>query len=590
MSARKRTAGRLRPQRHGWIAVFCGLLLACQDGGTPAEQAAASAADVADAGISADTGDASPADVAPDTGPVVDLDPDYSVAFAPPEPTIRRLSREQYASSVRDVLGESLTVPTSLEPDTSVAGYLSLGAAVSAISARGVEQYEAAAYNLAAQVMQSDALRGNIIRCDVDGVYDATCARASLEPLLLRLWRRPATEEELTGLLGIWEQASTVLGDFEQGAEYVLAAALQSPHFLFRVELGEPDPETPGGLRFSSWEMASRLSYLLWNTTPDDELLRAAAADELVTDAGIQAQAERLLASPLAENGIRALFSEILQLHLLDRLSKDPTVFTHMSPTLGASAREEMLQLVTELVLVTDGDYRDVLTTRSTFVNRELAALYNMRAPSRDTFGRAEWPADAPRAGLLGQVGFLALASHPVSSSATLRGRFVRERLLCEVVAAPPANVDTSIPEPSGTTPTLRDRVAEHLTDPSCAGCHEVMDPIGLALENFDGIGRFRATDNGAAIDATGDLDGVPFDGPVSLALALRDHPRFAPCLVRHVYRYTNGRLETSGERELVRELAVAFERDGFRVRALLLELVTTPGFRTPGAIGGNEP
>ena len=590
MNARKRSAGRLRPVRHGWIALFCGLLLACQDGGTPAEQAAASAADVPDAGIASDAADVSAVDVAPDTVPDVDLNPDYSVLFAPPEPTIRRLSREQYASTVRDVLGESLTVPTSLEPDTSVAGYQSLGAAVSAVSARGVEQYEAAAYNLAAQVLQSDALRGELIGCEPDGVYDAACARASLEPVLLRLWRRPATEEEFAGLLGIWEQASTVLGNFEQGAEYALAAALQSPHFLFRVELGEPDPETPGALRFSGWEMASRLSYLLWNTTPDDELLRAAADGELVTAAGVLAQAERMLASPLAENGIRALFSEILQLHLLDRLSKDPTVFTHMSPTLGASAREEILQLVTDLVLFTDGDYRDVLTTRSTFVNRELAALYNMRAPSRDTFGLAEWPADAPRSGLLGQVGFLALASHPVSSSATLRGKFVRERLLCEIVAAPPANVDTSIPEPSGTTPTLRDRVAEHLTDPSCSGCHEVMDPIGLALENFDGIGRFRATDNGASIDATGDLDGVPFDGPVSLALALRDHPRFAPCLVRHVYRYTNGRLETSGERELVRELAVAFERDGFRVRALLLELVTTPGFRTPGAIGGNEP
>lgn len=589
MNARKTSPGRVRLPKCARFAVLCTALLACEDGGTPADQAASSANSVPDAASTPDIGDDATADASTDAAADVDLQPDYNVVFVPPEPTVRRLSREQYAATVRDVLGETLTVPTSLEPDSTVEGYQSIGAAVTAVSSRGIEQYEAAAYNLASQVMQDDALRAGVIGCEADGVFDAACARTSLEPMLLRLWRRPATEEELTGLLGIWEEASTVLGTFEQGAEYALAAALQSPNFLFRVELGEPDPETPGALRFGNWEMASRLSYLLWNTTPDDELLRAAAAGELVTDTGIQAQAERMLASPRAEDGIRALFSEILQLHLLDRLSKDPTVFTHMSPTLGASAREEILRLVTDLVLVMDGDYRDLLTTRSTFVNRELAALYNMRAPSRDEFGAAEWPADAPRSGLLGQVGFLALASHPVSSSATLRGKFVRERLLCEVVAAPPANVDTSIPEPSGTTPTLRDRVAEHLTDPSCNGCHQVMDPIGLALENFDGIGRFRATDNGASIDATGDLDGVPFDGPVSLAIALRDHPRFAPCLVRHVYRYTNGRLETNGERELVRELAVAFERDGFRVRSLLLELVTTPGFRTPGAIGGNE-
>jgi hypothetical protein len=569
-----------------------GLLVACQDDMTPVERASSSSG-VPDSGMAVDTGDDVSAEVGEDAvvdaGQDASVDagraPDFGVLFTPPEPTIRRLSREQYGVTVRDVLGSSLTVPTSLEPDSVVEGYASIGAATKSVSARGVEQYEAAAYNIAAQVLRSEELLNRVVGCEPAGSFDEACARTSLESLLLRLWRRPATAEELTGLLELWREATTVVGSFESAVEYPLAAALQSPNFLFRVELGEADPDVEGAVRFSNWEMASRLSYVLWNSTPDDELLRAAAAGELVTEAGIRAQAERLLESPRAEAGIRALFGEIFQLHLLDRLSKDPTIFTHMSPTLGASAREEILRLVTDLVLVLDGDYRDILTSRTTFVNRELAAVYNMRAPSRDEFSAAQWPPEVPRSGLLGQVGFLALASHPVSTSATLRGRFIRERLLCQLIPAPPADVDTSIPEPSGTTPTLRDRVAEHLTEPSCATCHQITDPMGLALENFDGVGRYRATDGGATIDTTGDLDGVAFDGPLSLAEALRDHPRFGQCLVQHVYRYSNGRLEGAGELSMVRELALAFERDGYSVRSLLLQMVTTPAFRTPGVI-----
>lgn len=592
MKARMRWAGGYRHVRVGlWALVFVHLV-ACQDDMTPVERALESSTGVPDAGLVVDPGEDA-LDIASeaDSDSVVDAGraPDFGVLFTPPEPTIRRLSREQYGATVRDVLGSSLTVPTSLEPDSVVEGYASIGAATKSLSARGVEQYEAAAYNLAGQVLRSEELLGGVIGCEPSGAFDEGCARASLESLLLRLWRRPATPEELTGLLELWREASEVVGSFESGVEYPLAAALQSPNFLFRIELGEPDPEVEGARRFTSWEMASRLSYLLWNSTPDEELLRAAGAGELVTDEGIRAQAERLLASPRAEDGIRALFSEIFQLHLLDRLSKDPTVFTHMSPTLGASAREEILQLVTDLILVMDGDYRDILTTRTTFVNRELAAVYNMRAPARDDFSAAEWPPEVPRSGLLGQVGFLALASHPVSTSATLRGKFIRERLLCQLIPAPPADVDTSIPEPSGTTPTLRDRVAEHLTEPSCATCHEITDPMGLALENFDGVGRYRMTDGGATIDTTGELDGVPFDGPLSMARALRDHPRFSQCLVQHVYRYSNGRLEGAGELSMVRELALAFARDGYSVRSLLLEMVTTPAFRTPGAIQGVE-
>ena len=195
-----------------------------------------------------------------------------------------------------------------------------------------------------------------------------------------------------------------------------------------------------------------------------------------------------------------------------------------------------------------------------------------------------ELPDDGLRRGLLGQVSVLALASHPTSSSATLRGAYVREKVLCHEIPNPPSNVDTSIPEPTPDAPTLRDRVTAHLVDPNCAGCHTLMDPIGLAFENFDGLGRYRATDGGAEIDAHGALDGKRYDGPIELAEVLFDHEDTGSCVAKHVYRYATGHRETDGEAEVVANLAGRFGASGYRIKALLLETVMSPGFRRAGS------
>ena len=355
------------------------------------------------------------------------------------------------------------------------------------------------------------------------------------------------------------------------------------PRFLYRVELGDDDGA--GGRTLTAIERASRLSFMIWNTIPDDMLLAAAESGALDTPAGLRAEAERLLDDDRARVGIRTFFTELLQLDLLDSLSKDPLVIPQASPELGPAARAETLAVLEAIVFDEDGDFRSALTTRNTFIERRLAAIYGVPAPSVEEAAWTVLPADNGRRGILGHASFLMLNAHNSTSSATLRGKFVRERLLCQLMPPPPADVDTSIPEPDASAPTLRDRVEVHLEDPSCSGCHQLMDPIGLGFENFDAIGKWRTTEAGATIDASGELDGVSFADAWEMAQAVGQHEAFGPCLARNLYQYTTGAVVADGEEELVDWLGEAFVADGHRVRDLVLRIVESPGFVQVGEI-----
>ena len=498
----------------------------------------------------------------------------------PPSPTLRRLTQVQYKNTIRDLLGETVVLPAQLEPDSVVAGSKEVGASVTTISTRGVEQYEDAAYSLATQILEDESIRNKWITCAPDGMTDDNCAGEILNALGEQAWRRPLTGEELNTLVVISRTGAEALESFDKGLEYGLATLFQSPHFLFRTELGEPDPDHPGTMRYTDYEMAHRLSYFLWNTTPDAELMAAAAAGELTQDAGLEVQVERLLEDVRAREGVATFFTDLYQLYRLDNLPLDPTIFTHMSADVGPSAREETLAGIDALIFDEDGDYRDLLVTRETAINRTLAAIYDVPAPVRDGFGWTELPKDGPRAGLLGQVSFLSLHSHPVSTSATLRGMFIRETLLCQKIPAPPSEVDTSIPEPSGDAPTLRDRVAEHLENDFCASCHVLTDPMGLAFEQFDALGRFRLKEVDTLIDPSGDLEGTDFETPRELADLLRDHPRLGPCLVERLHTYATGHELTAGEESAKATLDEAFQKSRYRVKGLLKLIVMNPTFR----------
>jgi hypothetical protein len=327
------------------------------------------------------------------------------------------------------------------------------------------------------------------------------------------------------------------------------------------------------------------LSFLFWNTVPDDALLASAERGELDTVDGVDAAALRLWDSERSRDGVRAWATDLLHLDGLDELRKDPTVFVHMDDAVGPSAREETLRGVEHLVFEQDSDFRAFVNTRETFIDRTLSAIYDVRAPTREGFGETTLDEARPRRGFLGQVSFLALHAHPVSSSPTLRGQFVREVMLCQVLPDPPAGVDTSIPAVTAEAPTLRDRVQSHLQQPGCASCHELTDLIGLSLENFDGLGVYRELDNGAEIDASGGLDGVTFDDAAGLADALYEHPTFGPCLVKQLARYGLGRLDEDGDEAVLEWLGDRFAKRDHRMQPLWLDFVSSPLFRYVGEV-----
>ena len=518
-----------------------------------------------------------PAPVADDTierGPAPEIEP--------ASPALRRLTRSQYRNAVTDLFEAELYIPTNLEPDNEVEGLLSLGASTTSVSAYGVELYEDAAFLVAEQVIESDDAWAAAVPCTPSSSADADCAAEVMAGVATRAWRRPITDDELTRLTQLTVAVGADSADFATGVMYGLAAILQSPHFLYRVEHGTGDgTQRP----LTDWELASRLSFLLWNSIPDDELLSAAAAGELQETAGLEVQARRLLSDDRARQGIRNLFTEVYHLYELDHLGKDPTVFQHASPDLGPAAREETLLVLEEIILDDDADFRTLFTTQRTWVDRRLAALYSVAAPTDNGFGPVELPTAGRRRGLLGQASFLLSQSHPTSSSATKRGKFVRTTVLCQDIPAPPADVDTSIPEADATSPTLRERLETHLEDPTCAGCHNLTDPIGLGFENFDGIGRWRDTENGAVIDATGDLDGATFDDAWGIGAAVANHRSLSRCMTRHLYRYGTGRIEGDSEDALLDWLDLGFQASEYSFQDLLVDTILSDGFRTVGEL-----
>lgn len=502
--------------------------------------------------------------------------------FAPAPATLHRLTRAQYHNSVTDLLGD-VDVPEDIEVDTPIYGFAAIGASQQAIAPRAAEQYEAAALDLARQVFEDQARRDAFVRC-TPSLRNDSCAREIAGSFGRRAFRRDLTADEVDRFSGLAVTIAASLSDPYKGLELMVAAILQAPQFLYRVELGEPDPDDASRRRYTSDEMASRLSYLITNTTPDDTLLEVAAQDGLRDAAGVREQAMRLLGTERARAAIRNFFGEYLKLDRLDLLNKDPARFPQMTATLGASMREEILRVVESIVFDRDVDIRTMFDTNRTFVNADLARLYNIPGVrAADGFVEHERSGNAPRAGVLTFAGFLALNAHATVTSPTLRGRFIRQFLLCQDIPPPPPDVMTTVPEPDATPEqqTLRQRLeALHLDNPSCAGCHTLMDPLGFGLESFDAIGAYRTTDNGLPVDPRGQLDGQPFSTARELSARVRDHRELPRCLTRMAYRYASGHLETAGEEAAIYEMVRAFEQSGYSFSALLVALVTSDGFR----------
>ena len=497
---------------------------------------------------------------------------------------LRRLTAEQYERSVHDVLGRHITVPGRIDPDDRRDGLLAVGASFAGVTPSGLEKYEAAAATIAEQALDAEH-RDEIVQCQPRShtAADDSCARLFLERTGRRLFRRSLTEDEIVGRVAVAHDAADALSDFYAGLELALTSLLVSPDFLFRVEEAEPDPADPSRLRLTSVSMASRLSFLLWNTTPDDDLLAAAENGELVDAASLAASIERMLASPKLESGLRAFFSDLYDFKQFDDglVRKDATLFPAYTQPMIEEAKEQTLRTIVAH-LADDRDYRQLFTTTDSFMTRRLGVVYQVPVATASGWEPYVFPDDTGRAGLLGHISLNALHSHAGRSSATLRGKFVREVLLCQDVPTPPANIDFSIVEnTAGELRTARDRLEAHVTNEACSGCHTLMDPIGLALEKYDAIGMYREQENGVPIDTSGELDGISYGDAAGLGLALSEHPDLGPCLVRSLYRYSVGRDAEPGEEDLLTALGRRFASSGYVVSDLLREILLSEGFRT---------
>ena len=495
----------------------------------------------------------------------------------------RRLSPEQYRQIIADVFGPFIIFGGRFEPDVREGGLLAIGSGKVGITAKGMEEYDGMARNIAGQVV-SEKNRGTLIPCtpaDAKAADDA-CSARFLRPAGRLLFRRPLSDGELKAQVRVAGEAAKMSKDFYTGLGVSLAVMLEAPQFLFHMQAMEADPSRAGQYRLDPYSKASQLSLFLWNSSPDDELLTAAEKGELNTQKGLTRQVDRLLSSPRLEGGVRAFFVDMLGYDAFINLSKDAQIYPNFTAPVTRDAQEQTLLTILDVVLQQRGDYRDIFTTRRTFLTPVLGSIYGVKLPKTspnsvaDPWRAYEYAEGDPRSGILTHASFVALHSHPGRSSPTLRGKALRQFVLCQRVPDPPGNVNFTVVQDTNNPnfKTARERVIAHMTTPACAGCHKLMDPMGLSLETFDGGGGFRKAENGALIDTSGELDGVKFTDSAGLGQAVRNNRSTTSCLVNRVSTYALGRTTTRDEMAWVAELQKSFASAGYRIPDLLRKVV----------------
>ena len=514
--------------------------------------------------------------------------PKTKVAITPEEAVVRRLTGEQYHAIIRDVFGPTVAFGGHFEPALKVNGLAAAGTSAIGVTPAGMEQYDAMARTIADQVV-SEAYRAQMVPCQPASATraDDACARQFLGSVGRLLYRRPLKASSLDAHVAAAHTAAETTHDFYRGIGLSLGAMLSSPQFLFRDAEIEGDPDNRGGYRLDAYAKASDLSFFLWNAGPDLRLLAAAEKGELETQKGLERQVDRMMASPRLEAGVRAFFIDNFAFDEFADLTKDVVLFPKFSAQATADAQEQTLKTVVQLLLKDKGDYRDLFTTKKTFLTPELGAIYrvplvdNRPTGTPDGWAPYEFAADDHRAGILTHMSFTALHSPAGRGSPTIRGKALREVILCQKVPPPPGNVQFNLVNDTSNPlyKTARDRLTAHRANPVCAGCHKITDPMGLALENFDGAGEYRTSENGKAIDTSGELDGIAFNDAEGLGKAVHDNPATTSCLVNRLASYALGRAPGAGEAPWVDYLQTAFAAAGYRLPELMREIAVSEAF-----------
>jgi hypothetical protein len=494
--------------------------------------------------------------------------------------TAHRLNAREYDNTIRDLVGLDLQPSTQFEfPADEWGDGFDNDADVLTVSPLSIEKYLAAAQSVIAQALDpvNAAARQAILLCDPTDAANATCVDQILGEFARRAFRRPIEGDELVPYRALVDLALTSGDDVERGLNNALAAMLVAPDFLYRVE---PDAQADVIRALNGFELASRLSYFIWASMPDEELFTAAEQGVLGTADGITTQVQRLLADAKSSAFLDVLVKQWLHTVELDFAEPDVRVFPSWQPSLELSMEQETRAFLAPIV-AGEAPATDLLTANYSFVNQALAQYYGLPDAAQipaDQFVRVTLP-DARRGGVLRQGSFLVLTSHPDTHSPTRRGKWILDRLLCRKPPPPPPDVPAFDPNVSSDG-TLRQKLEtlHQGAASSCAACHALIDPMGFALENYDGVGQWRDMDNGQPVDASGAMPetGVAFNGAAELSVAIAADPRFASCVSQQLMTYALGRHTTADDRPAIDALGQAFAAGGYDLAALVKSVATS--------------
>ncbi|MDC0676749.1 DUF1592 domain-containing protein [Sorangium atrum] len=502
-------------------------------------------------------------------------------AVYPGRAPLRRLTRFEYNKTVRDLLGDT-TDPAYSLPSEEVGNGFGNDADVLSVSSLLAEQLGTVAEGIAKRATATPEALAKLHPCasSVRAEDEEACARSIIERLAPLAYRRPLAAGEADELLGLYTAGRTD-ATFDAGVATVIEGLLQSPDFLYRIEFGTPDPQRPELRRPTGDEMATRLSYLLWGTMPDEKLRLAAQAGELSTKEGVRAHAERMLEDPRSRVTVRYFFDNLLPISSLADLERNAETFPTFSRTIGSLLHEETQRFLAHEIFEENGTWASILTAPYTFMNGPLAAFYGVSGVTGDEFQQVQLDT-TQRLGLLTQAGMMAGTTHSNNTNPVVRGGFVLDKLMCQKIPLPTGDILARVkpPEPY-TGKTARERFSQHSKDPVCATCHQYLDPVGFALENYDAVGLFRTTENDVPIDASGGVPGtdIKVNGPIELVQGLAQTDAVQNCFATHWAEYGYGLTLRAGDACTKKAVTDAFKASGYNVKQLLIELTQTDAF-----------
>lgn len=485
---------------------------------------------------------------------------------------LRRLTTQEYQNTVGDLLLDPTPLTIDFPAEGSVHGFLNQAAAVSS-SPLLAERYIAAAEELSERAVASPA---RLLPCDPVEVGAQACSRQWIAQFGRRVFRRPLADDEATKFVALFDDISEAFG-FNDGMRAVIEAMLLAPAFLYRIERAAGSGVSP----VDPWATASRLSYLLWGSMPDDALLDAAAGNKLVRPQDIEVQAKRMLQDARAKRNITSFHAQWLGLSRVDVMQKDPKTFTTFSESLRPSLRKSLEMFIDDVFWSATPSFEHLLTSTVVFTDGALAKFLGVGSATTTSFIRTNWNDDR-HFGVLTHPALLAAYSKQDQTSPVARGQFIREQLFCTPAPPPPANLQVQAPELDSRL-TTRQRFAEHATNPTCANCHRLMDPLGLGLESFDAVGLWRDDEAGLEIDDTGeivatDVDGV-FRGPRELAERLARSETVSSCVVTQWFRFAFGRSPQDDDICTLAFLNKRFHEANQELPALLLAITQSDAF-----------